>query len=288
MATRMFVYIAIPHDATNVCQSSHTFSAAMTTATGQASASIQRGATSVAHLAPVAREHHQRKHRERQLQAQDDLAEDEQRAGAALAVERHRDQRGDDGDQPRDQPAQPRTQADVEEPFHDDLPGQRAGQRRVLAGEQQRDREQRARELRAEQRRQQQVGVARCRRRPRWPVPWNVAAAITRIAPLRNSADISATVESMVAKPTASRRLATSSPILARLDDRRVQVQVVRHHRRAEDADGDVEHVGIARRSPGRARAARSTPARSGRASASSIANEPAMPRMSSTTSAST
>ena len=70
MATRILVYIAIPHDATNVCQSSQTFSAAMTTATGQASASIQRGATSGPILLRSAGEHHQRKHRERQLQAQ--------------------------------------------------------------------------------------------------------------------------------------------------------------------------------------------------------------------------
>ena len=31
--------------------------------------------------------------------------------------------------------------------------------------------------------------------------------------------------------------------VLPRLHDRRVQVEVVRHHRRAEDADGDVEHL---------------------------------------------
>jgi hypothetical protein len=34
--------------------------------------------------------------------------------------------------------------------------------------------------------------------------------------------------------------------VLARLHDRRVQVEVVRHHRRAEDPDGDEQHVGIA------------------------------------------
>ena len=39
-----------------------------------------------------------------------------------------------------------------------------------------------------------------------WPVPWNVAAAMTRIAPLRNNANMSATVESIVANRTASVR----------------------------------------------------------------------------------
>ena len=60
------------------------------------------------------------------------------------------------------------------------------------------------------------------------------------------SANISATVESIVAKRIASRLALVRVAVLPRLHDRRVQVQVVRHHRRAEDADGDVEHVGIA------------------------------------------
>ena len=53
-------------------------------------------------------------------------------AGAALAVDRGDDDRRHDGDEPGDQPPQPRPQADVEEPFHHDLAGQRAGERRVL------------------------------------------------------------------------------------------------------------------------------------------------------------
>ena len=56
------------------------------------------------------------------------------------------------------------------------------------------------------------------------------------------SANISATDESMVANRIASRLLACGVAILARLHDRRVQVEVVRHDGGAEDADGDVEH----------------------------------------------
>ena len=37
----------------------------------------------------------------------------------------------------------------------------------------------------------------------------------------------------------ASRRLL----VFARLHDRRMQIKIMRHHRRAEDADGDVEHL---------------------------------------------
>ena len=66
------------------------------------------------------------------------------------------------------------------------------------------------------------------------------------------SANISATVESIVAKRIASALALVRVVILARLHDRRVQIQVVRHHRRAEDADGDVEHLRVARRSSAR------------------------------------
>ena len=78
----------------------------------------------------------------------------------------------------------------------------------------------------------------------RWP--WKVAAARIRIAALMKNAKSSATVESRVAKRIASRFDAGSVPHLPRLHDGRVQVEVVRHHRGAQDADGDVEHRGIA------------------------------------------
>ena len=45
-----------------------------------------------------------------------------------------------------------------------------------------------------------------------WPVPWNTAAAITRIAALMKSADISAIAESIDAKWIASARLSCVSP----------------------------------------------------------------------------
>ena len=51
----------------------------MMTATVQASTFTQSGLTNAPILCAVAGEHHQREHRERQLQAEDHLAEDEQR-----------------------------------------------------------------------------------------------------------------------------------------------------------------------------------------------------------------
>ncbi len=69
--------------------------------------------------------------------------------------------------------------------------------------------------------------------------------------------EASASVESIVAKRIASRGRRRSR-MAARLHDRRVQIEVVRHHRRADDADGEVQH----RRNRDDARAAaRSRPA---------------------------
>ncbi len=122
--------------------------------------------------------------------------------------------------------------------------------------------------VRAEQRRQQQVGVgdvgdplvAGSRGTSPRPSPgWRRSGTAPTSA--RRSSRWSRSAPPRAGSPSMS-------PVLARLDDRRVQVEVVRHHRRAEDADRDVEHVGIARRSPATARARRSTPPRSGRASA--------------------
>ena len=50
----------------------------------------------------------------------------------------------------------------------------------------------------------------------------------------------------MVAKRIASLFAGVRVGVHARLHDRGMQVQIVRHHRGAEDADGDVEHVRIA------------------------------------------
>ena len=53
-------------------------------------------------------------------------------ASATLAVEDDDDNRRNDRDQPRGQATEPRSEANVDEAFHDDLTGQRPGQRRVL------------------------------------------------------------------------------------------------------------------------------------------------------------
>ena len=92
------------------------------------------------------------------------------------------------------------------------------------------------------------------------------------------SADISATVESMRGEADRLALALARVLVLARLHDRRVQVQVVRHHRRAEDADGDVEHRRGLRRISARGMKPAATAPRSGLARARArSANEPAM-----------
>ena len=114
-------------------------------AVDQASALSQPRLANAPIFARSRREAHQRKHGERELQAEDHLAEHQQLRRAALAVQDGDDGRRHDGDRPRDQPPQPRPEADVEEPLHHDLAGQRAGERRVLPRREQRQREHGAR-----------------------------------------------------------------------------------------------------------------------------------------------
>ena len=88
------------------------------------------------------------------------------------------------------------------------------------------------------------------------PTLWKVAAARIRIEALIRSANISAMVESTVARVIASRRSATLSPISAGLHHAGMQVEIVRHHGRAEDAERDVEHVRVGDDLRGRRKAA--------------------------------
>jgi arginine-tRNA-protein transferase len=90
----------------------------------------------IAHLAPVRDEPHQRNHRERQLHRQDDLTENQQMSGAAFAVERRDDDHRHDGDGAGHEPAGPARHPQPQKTFHDDLPCERRGHRRVEAGRQ--------------------------------------------------------------------------------------------------------------------------------------------------------
>src|SRR5258708_6812899 len=82
------------------------------------------GVGELAHFGAVAGELHEREDGEAQLHREDDLREDEQVGGAALAVEEYDEDGGDDGDRAGDEAAEPGLEGDVEEALHDDLAGE--------------------------------------------------------------------------------------------------------------------------------------------------------------------
>ena len=128
--------------------------------TGHASAFSQNGDREWSHQLLAARELHEREDRERQLQAEDDLAQHQQRTRALFPFDRDDDDRGHDRDEPRDQPPQPRAKPDVEKSFHHDLPGQCAGERGVLPENSSATANSVLADGRTEQRVEQQVRVA--------------------------------------------------------------------------------------------------------------------------------
>ena len=80
---------------------------------------------------------------------------------------------------------------------------------------------------------------------PVLPLVWKVAAARIRIEALIVSANISATVESMVANLQRLALLRQRLAIGAGLHDAGMQVEIVRHHGGADDAEREVEHLRV-------------------------------------------
>src|SRR5712692_1864167 len=112
-----------------------------------------------AHLGTVASKLDQRNHRERQLKTENHLTENEQRGDFVLAGKTNDQGRRNDGEGAGDEPAKPGLEANVEKAFHDDLAGQCAGERGVLARGEQSASEKRAGEARSEDGGEKFVGV---------------------------------------------------------------------------------------------------------------------------------
>ena len=110
-----------------------------------------------AHALARTGEMQQRKHGERKLQRQHDLAQREQVGHAAVAADADDENRRQDRQRARDQPPHPGLDPPVHEAFHHHLPGERAGDRAALPAGQQRDGKQRAGGRGAQQRRQRQI-----------------------------------------------------------------------------------------------------------------------------------
>jgi len=95
----------------------------------------------------------ERNHCKWELEAENDLAEDEKHADFVFAEDTDDENGGKNGDAARDEAANPGFETDLEEAFHDNLPGERAGDRRVLAGGEESASEEGAGEACAERRR---------------------------------------------------------------------------------------------------------------------------------------
>ena len=216
-----------------------------TAATSQASTGHPEGRHELAHLAAIGGEHDERDDRERKLHAEDDLAQDEQLARSRRAIEHGRDGGRDDGEPARRQPARPRRQPHVDEAFHHDLAGQRGGDGRVEAAAQQRHAEQRGCPGGAQQRGQELLGVLQ--------IGYAVLAGLVKG---RGRKDEDRGVDQQRQHERDRRidgrkldRLALGRQRVgddARLHDGGVQVEIMRHHGRAENAHGEVEHLRVA------------------------------------------
>ncbi len=145
---------------------------------------------------------------------------------------------------PRQQPPRPVRQAQVEKAFHHDLAGKRRRHRRVEARGEQRHREQRRGDAEAEQRRQQLVGLADLG-----------DVGMAAVVEGRGCHDQDRGIDEQRQHQRDGRvrrrpfdRLAPARVVAligARLHDRGVQIEIMRHHGRADDADRDVEHLRI-------------------------------------------
>src|SRR6266542_5909333 len=194
----------------------------------------------LAHLHFVGRETHQRENRERKLHAENLLTQHQQLCRPAFAVHHGDDRRWNDRDSASNEPPQPGADADVEKSFHHDLAGECTGKSRILTRSEECKREHRAR-TRAEQRRQQLVRV----------LDLGHLTVARRVKRRRGDNQNRRVDEEREAE--SDRRIDEGEfhrlvlpfqclLVLPRLYDRGVEVEVVRHHRGAEYADGDIEH----------------------------------------------
>ena len=193
----------------------------------------------LAHAAAVAGETDQRNDGEGKLHAQDHLAQDQQPIGSLIAAGGNGDHRRDNRDRAGDQAAQPRSHAQVQKSFHDDLPGVGSGERGRLAAGQQRDREQSAGEGGSQQRREQLVSLL------------NLSDDRSALEKDRRGHHQDGGVHDQraVQRDEGIDKVIPAGDFLfrgrfadaARLHQRGMQIEIVRHHRRAQHADGDVE-----------------------------------------------
>ena len=187
----------------------------------------------------------QRVQRKRQLQAEYHLAEDQQFTDGIVAHEPHAQERRDQRQPAGNQTALPARNAQVEVTLHDHLPSDGAGECRALAGGQQGNPEQDAGKRTAYQRVEQVVGILDLHH-------ISVAGVMECGRCQHQDRGVDQQRQGQGADGVDARQLdgvLFAGQVLADhagLHNRGVQVEVMGHHRRAKDADGQVQRRGIA------------------------------------------
>jgi hypothetical protein len=199
----------------------------------------------VAHFGALAGELNEWNHGERQLKTENDLTEDQERSELPFPGNADDEDCGNDGDSAGDEAAQPGLQANIEKTFHDDLAGERAGERGVLPGSEQSAREKSARKAGAEDGTEEFVGLG------------DIGDFVEAAGVERGGAeDKDGGVDEQREKQGDSgiedgvtQGFALFGFLMAEgagLHDAGVQIEIVGHHRGAEDTDGDIEHFLVA------------------------------------------
>ena len=187
----------------------------------------------------------QRVQRKGQLQAQDHLAENQQLADGIITHQPYAQKRRDQRQPTGNQAALPAGYAQVEVTLHDHLAGNGAGKGRTLARSQQGDTEQNAGESTADQGIEQVIGVLDLHH-------IGMAGLVEGCSRQHQDGGVDQQRQGQGADGVDTRQL--DCVLLARqvladqagLHDRGVQVEVMGHDRRAEDADGQVQRRRIA------------------------------------------
>ena len=208
-----------------------------------------------AHFCPIVGEAHERPDGKAELQAERHLAGHEQIVGFGLAVEADDENGGDDGDGAGDQTAEPGPQPDVEKSFHDNLAGEGAGERRVLARGEQAAGKERAGKTDADHRAKQSISAL------------NIGhIAMARIVESGGGEDEDGGIDEggpQERERRIERAVADGFPLAragrldpARLHDGGMEVEIMGHDRGTDDANADVEEIRVAQdfRAGGQAR----------------------------------
>ncbi len=196
-----------------------------------------------AHALAVAGEMDQRDDGEGQLKIEDDLAEDDEAVGGGLAGKVNGQDGGRDGEAAGDGAAQPGLHSEAQKTFHDDLAGHGAGESGGLSGAEQGGAEQRAGERGADERREKLVGLLDLGHDDVVLEEHSRGHDEDGGVDEKRAVESESRVEEIIAAGAAVVFFGVAK--LARLHERRVEIQVVRHDGCSEDGDGDVEGLRI-------------------------------------------